>query len=308
MHLVVLPADAGQRLDVFVARRLPELSRARIQTLIEDGHIRRPGGAVKPALRVEAGWTIDVEIPPPVAGVPRPEALPLVILHDDADIVVVDKPAGLVVHPGAGHAGGTLVNALLHHVKGLSGVGGAERPGIVHRLDRGTSGVMVIAKHDRAHRELARQFHDREVRKEYVALVWGRMAAGARIDRPIGRDPKHRRKMSSRARYAKAAETQVIDATYLGSVSLVRLTIGTGRTHQIRVHLADEGHAVVGDAVYGGARKRLPPGLEVLTALDRPFLHAASLSFAHPGSGDPVTFAAPLPADLTTALEALRKK
>jgi 23S rRNA pseudouridine1911/1915/1917 synthase len=302
MHLVVLPADDGQRLDVFVARRVPELSRARIQKLIEDGHIRRIGGKVKPALRVETGWTIDVDIPPPAAATPRPEALPLTILHDDADIVVVDKPAGLVVHPGAGHTAGTLVNALLHHVSGLSGIGGTERPGIVHRLDRGTSGVMVIAKHDRAHRALARQFHDREVRKEYVALVWGKMPAGARIDRPIGRDPKHRRKMSSRARHAKAAETQVIDVTPMGSVSLVRLTIGTGRTHQIRVHLAEEGHAVVGDAVYGGGRQRLPPGLAALTALERPFLHAARLSFTHPGTGVPVTFEAPLAADLADIL------
>jgi 23S rRNA pseudouridine1911/1915/1917 synthase len=308
MRLVALPADNGLRLDVFVARRLPELSRARIQKLVSGGHVRRDGAAVKPALRVEAGWTIDVEIPAPVAATPRPEALPLTILHDDDDIVVVDKPPGLVVHPGAGHAGGTLVNALLHHVKGLSGIGGAERPGIVHRLDRGTSGVMVIAKHDRAHRALARQFHDREVRKEYVALVWGRMPAGARMDRPIGRDPKHRQRMSSRARHAKTAETRVIEVTPLGAVSLVRLTIGTGRTHQIRVHLSDEGHAVVGDPVYGGARKRLPPGLEALAALDRPFLHAASLSFAHPGTGKPVTFTAPLPADLAAALERVGAK
>ena len=305
MRLVVLPADDGLRLDVFVARHLPALSRARIQKLMSGGHVLRAGAAVKPALRVEAGWTIDVEVPAPVAATPRPEALPLTILHDDDDMVVVDKPAGLVVHPGAGHAGGTLVNALLHHVKGLSGIGGAERPGIVHRLDRGTSGVMVIAKHDRAHRALARQFHDREVRKEYVALVWGRIPAGARIDRPIGRDPKHRQKMSSRARHAKAAETRVIEVTPLGSVSLVRLTIGTGRTHQIRVHLADEGHAVVGDTVYGGARRSLPPGLAALTTLERPFLHAASLSFAHPGTGKPVTFAAPLAEDLTAILERL---
>ena len=308
MQIVVLPADSGLRLDVFVSRHLPALSRARIQQLIAEGHIRRPGGAVKAALRVEAGWTIDVEIPAPVAATPRPEALPLTILHDDDDIVVVDKPAGLVVHPGAGHAGGTLVNALLHHVKGLSGIGGAERPGIVHRLDRGTSGVMVIAKHDRAHRALARQFHDREVHKEYVALVWGRMPAGARIDRPIGRDPKNRQRMSSRARHARTAETRVIEVAPLGAVSLVRLTIGTGRTHQIRVHLSDEGHAVVGDTVYGGARKRLPPGLEALAALDRPFLHAVSLSFAHPGTGAPVTFTAPLPADLRMALDRIGPK
>jgi 23S rRNA pseudouridine1911/1915/1917 synthase len=304
-RLVVAPADDGLRLDVFVARRVPELSRARIQKLIDGGHIRRTGAPVKPALRVEAGWTIDVEIPAPVTATPRPEALPLTILHDDADIVVVDKPAGLVVHPGAGHAGGTLVNALLHHVKGLSGIGGTERPGIVHRLDRGTSGVMVIAKHDRAHRALARQFHDREVRKEYVALVWGRVPAGSRIDRPIGRDPKHRQRMSSRARHAKSAETRVIDVTPMGAVSLVRLTIGTGRTHQIRVHLSEDGHAVVGDAVYGGTRKRLPSGLEALAALDRPFLHAAKLSFAHPGTGAVVTFEAPLAADLASILAEL---
>ena len=230
----------------------------------------------------------------------------MTILHDDPDLVVIDKPGGMVVHPAAGHASGTLVNALLHHVRGLSGVGGVARPGIVHRLDRGTSGVMVIAKHDRAHRELARQFHDREVAKQYAALVWGTARAGDVIDQPIGRHPRDRKKMSSRARRSRPAITRVDSVEALGGVSLVHVTIGTGRTHQIRVHLSESGHAIVGDAVYGGARRRIPPRLRSIAQLDRPFLHAMRLTVTHPRTGERVTFEAPLPNDLSDVLEALR--
>jgi 23S rRNA pseudouridine1911/1915/1917 synthase len=264
-------------------------------------------GVAKPALEVTAGLVACVTIPAPEAATPVPEALPLTILYDDRDIAVIDKPAGMVVHPGAGHARGTLVNALLHHVSGLSGVGGRERPGLVHRLDRGTSGVLVIAKHDRAHRALAHQFHDREVGKEYLALVWGTPKAGQTIERPIGRDPRARQKMSSRARRTRAAVTHVLEVEPLGGVSLVRVRIATGRTHQIRVHLAEAGHPVAGDALYGGARRRPPARLAPVGRLTRPFLHAARLTISHPEDGRRLSFEAPLPPDLADLVATLRR-
>jgi len=298
--------DAGRRLDQFLAAQLPALSRSQIQRLIREGHVQVSHGRAKPALALDEGVEIAVTIPPPSPAMPEPEALPLIVVHDDEDLVVIDKPAGMVVHPGAGHARGTLVNALLHHVKGLSGIGGTERPGIVHRLDRGTSGLMVIAKHDRSHRELARQFHDREVDKEYVALVWGSVKSGDRLDRPIGRDPRHRQKMSSRARRPRPAMTEILDVVPLPGVSLIRVKIGTGRTHQIRVHLSESGHPVVGDALYGGIRKHLPGRLAPLALLERPFLHAARLGFTHPTTGARLTFDAPLPADLAAVIGTLK--
>jgi 23S rRNA pseudouridine1911/1915/1917 synthase len=214
----------------------------------------------------------------------------------------------MVVHPAAGHSGGTLVNALLHHMSGLSGIGGRERPGLVHRLDRGTSGLMVVAKHDHAHRALARQFHDRQVTKEYLALVWGSVRAPVVIDRPIGRDPRHRQRMSSRARHARAATSRVALVEALGGVSLVRVSIGTGRTHQIRVHLSESGHPVVGDALYGGTRRRVPARLAAVGRLDRPFLHASKLEFAHPSGGQRMAFEAPLPEDLEDVLSRLQRQ
>ena len=224
-------------------------------------------------------------------------------MYEDPDVVVLDKPAGMVVHPAAGHSSGTLVNALLHHVKDLSGIGGELRPGIVHRLDRGTSGLMVVAKNDRAHQELTRQFRDREVEKEYVALVWGVVQAGRRIDAAIGRDPRDRQKMSTRARRARTAVTRVTFARHLKGVSLLRVAIATGRTHQIRVHLNAIGHPIVGDAVYGGVRRRVAQNLRSVLRLDRPFLHSARLSFTHPADGRRVDFDSPLPPDLESVLD-----
>jgi 23S rRNA pseudouridine1911/1915/1917 synthase len=305
-RLVVAAADAGTRLDVFLAARLPTLSRSRIQRLIKTGRITAAGAPTKASAIITEGLMITVVLPPAAPARPQPEALPLSILYDDSDLVVIDKPAGLVVHPGAGHRTGTLVNALLHHVGDLSGVGGEERPGIVHRLDRGTSGVMVIAKHDLAHQALSRQFHDRTVSKEYVALVWGEPAGLGRIEQPIGRDPRHRQKMSSRAPRGRTAVTTITNMDRLGGVALVRLTIGTGRTHQIRVHLSEAGHPIVGDELYGGVRRRVPPALSPITRLTRPFLHAARLTFAHPADGRMLSFEAPLPADLASVLESLR--
>jgi 23S rRNA pseudouridine1911/1915/1917 synthase len=295
------------RLDAFVAARLPSLSRSQVQRLIKSSHIQLNGRDAKASTLVSVGERVDVAIPPPGPDRPEPEPLPLSIVFDDGDLAVINKPAGMVVHPAAGHTRGTLVNALLHHVGGLSGIGGVQRPGIVHRLDRGTSGLMVIAKHDQAHRELSRQFHDRTVTKEYVALVWGRPSAGLTMDRPIGRDPNARQKMSTRARKARPAVTSVISADYFKGVSLVRLAIGTGRTHQIRVHLSEAGFPIVGDEIYGGLRRRLPPELGAINRLSRPFLHAARLAFEHPISRKKMAFEAELPADLRDVIDTLER-
>ena len=307
LHLVLTADDDGARLDQAIAAHAPALSRSQVHRLIKDGRVQLSKGRAKPALAVWAGLEVDVDIPAPPAQTAEAEALPLSVLYADDEFAVIDKPAGMVVHPAAGHRTGTLVNALLHHVGGLSGVGGANRPGIVHRLDRGTSGVMVVARTDQAHRALAQQFHDREVRKVYLALVWGAMKAGQTLSKPIGRDPRQRQKMSSRSRKSRSALTRVERVELLGGVSLVHVSIGTGRTHQIRVHLSEAGHPVVGDALYGGRRKSVPPRLAALSKLDRPFLHAFQLSFAHPADGRSMVFEAPLPTDLDGVLSALRR-
>jgi 23S rRNA pseudouridine1911/1915/1917 synthase len=306
-RFVVEPEQDGLRLDHFLSALLPDHSRSQIQRLIKEGRVTGPGPS-KPGTAVRAGQAFDIDIPAPAPASPAAEALPLRILHEDADVVVLDKPAGMVVHPAAGHSGGTLVNALLHHVKDLSGIGGELRPGIVHRLDRGTSGVMVVAKHDRAHQELSRQFADREVEKEYIALVWGVVQPGRRIDAPIGRDPDHRQKMSTRARRARSAVTRVTFARHLKGVTLVKVAIATGRTHQIRVHLSAIGHPVVGDTTYGGVHRRVLSNLRAVQRLERPFLHAARLVFTHPADGRRMEFESPLPEDLQHVLDEILER
>jgi 23S rRNA pseudouridine1911/1915/1917 synthase len=305
---IVVPADSdGVRLDRFLVSVLGDQSRSQIQRLIKEGQVRIAGKTVKPNQPVKTGHSITVDIPEPSEATPQPESLPLSILYQDPDVIVVDKPTGMVVHPAAGHAGGTLVNALLHHIDDLSGIGGERRPGIVHRLDRGTSGLMIVAKHDKAHEELARQFHDREIEKEYTALVWGEVMAGRRIDAPIGRDPDNRKKMSARARRSREAVTRIVRAEHFGrTLTLVRVAILTGRTHQIRVHLSAIGHPVVGDSLYGGIHRRVPGDLRVVRHLDRPFLHASRLAFTHPLDGRRMEFESVLPADLQGVLEDLR--
>jgi 23S rRNA pseudouridine1911/1915/1917 synthase len=301
-----VPSDAeGQRLDRFLVTVLADHSRSQIQRLIADGHVRVAAREARPNLAVHTGDRIVVQLPPAAPSSVVPEPVPLEILHEDADIVVVDKPPGMVVHPGAGHASGTLVNALLHHVSDLSGIGGELRPGIVHRLDRGTSGVMVVAKNDAAHQELSRQFHDREVEKEYIALVWGVVQAGRRIDAAIGRDPVNRQKMSARSRHAREAVTRITRARHLPGMTLCQVAIHTGRTHQIRVHLSAIGHPIVGDALYGGLHRRVPGDIRAVTHLQRPFLHAARLAFTHPRDGRRMEFTTDLPPDLQDVLEAL---
>jgi 23S rRNA pseudouridine1911/1915/1917 synthase len=308
-HTINVSEDsAGQRLDRFLASVLGTHSRSQIQRLIENGRVQVAGRAGKSNQAVKAGQVVTIDVPEPLPASLEPEPLPLTIVYEDSDLVVVDKPAGMVVHPAAGHAGGTLVNALLHYISDLSGVGGEKRPGIVHRLDRGTSGLMVVAKHDASHDELARQFHDREVEKEYVALVWGTVHAGRRIDAPIGRDPVDRKKMSAKARRSRAAVTRIVGAEHFGrALTLARVAIHTGRTHQIRVHLSAIGHPVVGDSLYGGIHRHVPGDLRAVSRLDRPFLHAARLAFKHPADSRRLEFTSELPDDLQRVLDALRE-
>jgi 23S rRNA pseudouridine1911/1915/1917 synthase len=306
---VDVPADQdGARLDTFLTSALPDRSRSQIQKLIKDGHVSGPVKALRTSTPVKAGQTFEIDLPAPVAARAVAEDLPLPILYEDTDLVVIDKPAGMVVHPAAGHSSGTVVNALLHHVDDLSGVGGELRPGIVHRLDRGTSGVMIAAKNDAAHQELARQFHDREVEKEYLALVWGLVQQGRRIDAAIGRDPADRQKMSTRARRARSAVTRVAKAEHLRGVSLLQVVIATGRTHQIRVHLSAIGHPIVGDPTYGGVHRRVANDVRAVQRLTRPFLHAARIAFTHPSDGRRMEFSSPLPDDLQSVLDDIRMR
>jgi 23S rRNA pseudouridine1911/1915/1917 synthase len=309
-ELVAGPEDAGLRLDAWLARRLPDLSRSRLQALIASGDVRLDGAGARASLRVKAGQRALVRVPAAAPAEPRAEDIPLRLVHEDDALVVVDKPAGLVVHPGAGARDGTLVNALLARVRDLSGVGGVLRPGIVHRLDRGTSGLLVVAKDDATHRALARQFAARTVEKEYLALVLGSPSrAAGEIDAPIGRDPVRRQRMSVKAKRARAARTSWRVLERFDGAALLRVAIHTGRTHQIRVHLASVGHPVAGDALYGGTRapsSRRAAARQALATLARPALHSARLAFTHPRSGERVTFEAPLAKDMLDAIAALR--
>jgi 23S rRNA pseudouridine1911/1915/1917 synthase len=308
--LVVQATEGGSRLDLWLSERLTDQSRARLQGLIAAGEVLVDGAPARSSLRVRPGMVVSVRIPAPTAATPEPEDIPLSIVYEDARLLVVDKPAGLVVHPGAGRHGGTLVNALLHQVRGLSGVGGVLRPGIVHRLDRGTSGLLVVAKGDEAHRALSRQFGKRTVEKEYLALVLGlpRRSEGS-ITAPIERDPVHRKKMTVRTGRGRDAHTtyEVVEA--LDGATLLRVRIHTGRTHQIRVHLASLGHPVAGDATYGGRRdpaSKRSRSREALRGLERPALHAARLAFDDPATGRRLSFESPLPEELAALVRTLR--
>ncbi len=295
--------DAGRRLDLFVAERIPELSRTRIQELIREGNVHVDGRSARASHRVVAGESIEVAVLQRPAMVAAPEDLPLELLLVDDDFVIVNKPAGMVVHAGAGHARGTLVNALLHRLGKLSGAGGALRPGIVHRLDRETSGVMIVARNDAAHENLAEQFRSRNVRKIYLALVHGKMPGDSgSITLPISRDPRRRTRMTARGKTGRHARTDWRVVARLERCTLVEAVLHTGRTHQIRAHFAAIGHPVVGDTLYGAPRN-LRVAMRSLPLLERNFLHAARIGFSHPVTGAWVEVRAPLPADLRVYFE-----
>jgi 23S rRNA pseudouridine1911/1915/1917 synthase len=293
----------GERLDVAVAR-LCDLTRARARRLIDEGDVlvdgRAPG---KAGMKLAGGETLAVRIPPPEPAEPQPEQIPLSILYEDEHMMVVDKPAGMPVHPGPGHSGHTLVNALLAHCPDLPGIGGVQRPGIVHRLDKDTSGLIVVAKDEKAHAGLTRQLSERRMHKTYLALVEGRLEPPeALIDAPIGRDPNNRQRQAIlHDGRGREAQTRYKVREYLqgsgGGYTYLEASPITGRTHQIRVHLASLGHAIVGDAVYG----RPSP------LVGRQFLHAWRLTLRHPLTGEEMSFEAPLPGDLAQALEAISR-
>ncbi len=283
----VAPPEAdGERLDRMLARAIPALSRSRIQALIAEG-------GVSPAARkAVAGQAYRVSVPPVRAAEPEPEAIPLAVMHEDAHLIVVDKPAGMVVHPAPGHAGGTLVNALLDHCgAGLSGIGGVARPGIVHRLDKNTSGLIVAAKTEAAHAGLRALFETHDIDRGYLALVQGLPSpAAGRIEAPIGRDPRHRKRMAVVERGRAAVTHYRVEAAFGTRASSVACRLQTGRTHQVRVHMAHIGHGVIGDPLYGGRRRGMP-------AFPRQALHAAQLGFRHPATGGNMRFESPPPAD-----------
>lgn len=310
----------GERLDVLIARAC-DVSRAHAHRLIEDGLVRLLRGsrqptvatsgsaatrqqALKPGAKLAGGETFIVTLPPPSPAQPQPEAIALDIVYEDAHLIVVNKPSGMPVHPGPGHSGRTLVNALLAHCPNLPGIGGVQRPGIVHRLDKDTSGLIVAAKDDRAHHGLTAQLKAREVKKTYLALVEGRLdPPEALIDAPIGRDPNNRRRMMvihsgrpAQTVYRVISEGQASSLAGAGAFTLIEASPFTGRTHQIRVHLASIGHPIAGDPIYGHPTPGIP----------RLFLHAWKLSFRHPVTGDPMAFEAPLAAELEETLARLK--
>ena len=297
--LTAAPEDAGLRLDAFLALRLPDFSRSRIQQLLEQGCILVEGKPGKKNRRLSPGERILLDLPEPAEADPEPEEIPLDILFEDEDLLVINKPKGMVVHPAPGHESGTLVNALLHHCgDSLSGIGGVKRPGIVHRLDKDTSGLMLAAKTDRAHASLAAQLGDHSLHRVYAALLIGtpRPAEGV-VDLPVGRHPRDRKKMAAGVPGGRSAVTHYRVLESFPGYSYAECVLETGRTHQIRVHMASLGHPVAGDPLYGG-KCALP--------LSSQCLHAREICFRHPVTGEDMTFSCPLPPEFSAVLQKLR--
>lgn len=324
MEFGIEPIHAGQRLDAFLAsRRDLGLSRSHIQKLIAEGLVTVDGESAKAGYRLEPGESVEIKVPFPEPLEAKPEPIPLNIVYEDEHLIVLNKPRGLVVHPAPGHLAGTLVNALLAHCDHLSGIGGVGRPGIVHRLDRDTSGVMVVAKTDLAHQSLAKQIKDRTAHRRYLALVYGDVAGDeGTVETRIGRDPGDRKKMAVLREGGREAVTHYRVLERFTDFTLIECALRTGRTHQIRVHTDHLGHPVAGDPVYGPRRpKRFrrelaramaveseEPYPEAVEALEGQALHAYSLSFRHPVTGEELTFNAPMPPDMERALAQLRAR
>jgi 23S rRNA pseudouridine1911/1915/1917 synthase len=310
---LIFPCDGKQeRLDIFISQEIGNLTRSAARRLIEEGMVLVEGTPQKPSLKLKGGECITVRIPPPAPAAPVAEEIPLAILYEDSDIIVVNKPSGMVVHPGAGTFSGTLVNALLAHCSDLSGIGGEVRPGIVHRIDKDTTGVLVVAKNDSAHQALARQFEAHSIKRVYVSLVYGSPKEDkGRIEAAIGRHPVDRKKMSGGSRRGRQAVTHwKVLGRYQG-VSLLRITLETGRTHQIRVHLSEAGYPLLGDAVYGGggrlANVRDPVLRRLVKDLGRQALHAKTLGFIHPATGEYLEFDTDIPDDMARIIHYLEK-
>jgi len=309
-EFVVTSDDVNRRLDHFLTRELPAHSRAYLQHLILSGQVLVGGRPLKSSYRLRNGDHITVTLPPPKPSTVVPEAIPLEVLYEDPHLLVVNKPAGMVVHPSLGNRSGTLVNALLAHCTPLSGIGGVERPGIVHRLDKDTSGALVIAKDDETHRELARQFKDRRVQKLYLAIAWGNLQPSEGvIAAAVGRHPVHRQKMSTHARAGREAVTEFRVLERLGMLTLVELRPRTGRTHQIRVHMAAIGHPLFGDPTYGHSPRDFTqsPLAPQVAWFRRQALHASTLAFTHPITRQWMACCAPLPPDMECLLTTLRE-
>ena len=308
IELVVPTEQAGLRLDRFLASELAEMSRTRIQTLMEEGRVLVDGAAMKPSHKIEPGSTVRIEVPPPPAAGVEPENVPLEVLYEDHDIAVVNKPAGMIVHPGAGADAGTLVAALLHRfggIGGLSTVGGPLRPGIVHRLDKETSGVILVARNDAAHRKLVKDFQSRLIEKTYIALLHGKLKGEKGIvDLPVARDLHRRARMTARRREGREARTDWTVRLRLDGFTFIEADLHTGRTHQIRVHFSALGCPVVGDTLYGAPRQERI-GAQLLPPLGRNFLHAWRIAFTHPRSGERMQFQAPVAPELVTYLRLL---
>jgi 23S rRNA pseudouridine1911/1915/1917 synthase len=307
IEAVVGETQQGLRLDKALAELLPDISRERLKSLIVDGHVTLTGRALTPSSKVVAGQVFAIAIPDPVAAEAEAQDIPLSIVHEDEELIVIDKPAGLVVHPAAGNLDGTLVNALLHHCHGrLSGIGGVARPGIVHRIDKDTSGLLVVAKSDRAHEGLAKQFKDHSIDRLYSAIVYGvpQPAAGT-VETWIGRSDSDRKKMAvHREGRGKHAVTHYRTVERLRGAALVECRLETGRTHQVRVHMAHLGHPLIGDPVYGRERKGFKTILETL-GFKRQALHAKRLGFIHPVTGLKLSFDSALPTDMQELLSEL---
>ena len=313
LDFTATPEQAGERLDRAFAG-MGSLSRSRVKALVEAGHASRDGVATRdPSESLRPGARYSLSVPPPEAATPLPQAMDLTILFEDRHLIVLDKPAGLVVHPAPGHAEGTLVNAILHHAGDeLSGIGGEKRPGIVHRLDKDTSGVMVVAKSEAAHQALSAAFAERDLERSYLALAWGTPSpVSGSVDAPIGRHPADRKRMAVVPRGGKHALTHFSTERAWGAAcALLRCRLATGRTHQIRVHMAHIGHPLVGDPVYcrrtpAAARGLTEAAREALLAFPRQALHAQTLGFRHPITNEPLRFTSPLPPDMAALIAAL---